>query len=113
MVVLQRFVDSNGGAIWCMAVNSIGTILAAGCEDGAVRLFDIADGNLEFIRAFEKQKGRVLSIAWTSDNNGIVTGSSHSTITMWDIKTGRAKKRMTVDRVKKEDTLVWSIASLP
>jgi U3 small nucleolar RNA-associated protein 4 len=96
-----------------MAVNSIGTILAAGCEDGAVRLFDIADGNLEFVRAFEKQKGRVLSIAWTSDNSSIVTGSSHSSITMWDVKTGRAKKRMTVDRVKKEDTLVWSIASLP
>lgn len=109
----ERFVDSNGGAIWCMAVNSIGTILAAGCEDGAVRLFDIADGNLEFMRAFEKQKGRVLSIAWTSDDNSIVTGSSHSNITMWDVKTGRAKKRMTVDRVKKEDTLVWSIASLP
>ncbi|CAM0136702.1 U3 small nucleolar RNA-associated protein [Umbelopsis sp. WA50703] len=108
----KRFVDSNGGAIWCLAVNSIGTLLAAGCEDGCVRLFDIADGNLEFIRAFDKQKGRILSIAWGVNDMTIVSGSSDSTIKVWDVKNGKSIQRMTVDRVKKEDTLVWSVAAL-
>lgn len=111
-ISLQRFVDSNGGAIWCLAVNSTGTLLAAGCEDGCVRLFDIADGNLEFIRGFDKQKGRILSIAWGVDNMTIVSGSSDSTIKVWDVKTGKSIQRMTVDRVKKEETLVWSVAAL-
>jgi U3 small nucleolar RNA-associated protein 4 len=96
-----------------MAVNSTGTVLAAGCEDGCVRLFDIADGNLEFMRAFDKQKGRVLSITWSTNNKFIIAGSSDSTIKVWDVKTGRSTQRMTVDRVKKEETLVWSVASLP
>lgn len=30
-------------------------MLAAGCEDGCVRLFDILDGGLDFMRAFDKQ----------------------------------------------------------
>lgn len=96
-----------------MAVNSTGTILAAGCEDGCVRLFDIADGNIEFIRAFEKQKGRVLSIAWSHSDKTIIAGSSDSTIKVWSVKTGKSIQRMTVDRIKKEETLVWSVASLP
>lgn len=49
--------DSNGGAVWCLAVNSTGTRLAAGCEDGCIRLFDIEDDGLEFIRSFTPQKG--------------------------------------------------------
>ena len=51
--------DSNGGAVWCLAVNSTGTRLAAGCEDGRIRLFDIENGRLEYIRSFSPQKGNV------------------------------------------------------
>ena len=56
--------DSNGGAVWCLAVNSTGTRLAAGCEDGRIRLFDIEDGRLDYMRSFAPQNGRVLSLAW-------------------------------------------------
>lgn len=50
--------DSNGGAVWCLAVNSNGTRLAAGCEDGCIRLFDISDGQFEYLRKFEQQNGK-------------------------------------------------------
>jgi hypothetical protein len=39
-----------------MAANHANTVLAVGCEDGCVRLFDIADGEMAFIRSFDMQK---------------------------------------------------------
>jgi len=50
-------VESNGGAVWCMAVNHSQTLLAAGCQDGCVRLFNIADGLLEYVKTLDKQDG--------------------------------------------------------
>jgi len=51
--------DSYGGPVWCMAANNAGTLLAIGCEDGCVRLFDLTDGDLSYKRSFEPQKGAV------------------------------------------------------
>ncbi|KAF9190734.1 U3 small nucleolar RNA-associated protein [Haplosporangium sp. Z 767] len=108
----RRSVDSHGGAVWCMATNHANTILAVGCEDGCVRLFDIADGELAFIRSFDKQKTRILSLAWSEDDTIMVTGSANSSIYKWDVELGRVVSRMTVDRVSGEDTLVWSVKIL-
>ncbi|KAG0000709.1 U3 small nucleolar RNA-associated protein [Entomortierella chlamydospora] len=108
----KRSVDSHGGAVWCMATNHANTILAVGCEDGCVRLFDIADGELAFIRSFDKQKTRILSLAWSQDDTVMVTGSANSSIYKWNVELGRVVSRMTVDRVSGEDTLVWSVKIL-
>ncbi|KAF9931218.1 U3 small nucleolar RNA-associated protein [Mortierella antarctica] len=108
----KRAVDSHGGAVWCMAVNHANTILAVGCEDGCVRLFDIADGELAFIRSFDKQKTRILSLAWSQDDLIMITGSANSSIYKWNVELGRVVSRMTVDRVSGEDTLVWSVKFL-
>ncbi|KAG0165311.1 U3 small nucleolar RNA-associated protein [Apophysomyces sp. BC1034] len=107
----KRSVDSNGGAVWCLAVNSTGTRLAAGCEDGRIRLFDISNNQFEYIRNLEPQKGRILSVAWSPDDDYIVSGGSDSAIRKWDVTTGSTIQRMTVDRVRKEPTLVWSVAA--
>ncbi|KAG0375769.1 U3 small nucleolar RNA-associated protein [Mortierella sp. AD032] len=108
----KRSVDSHGGAVWCMAVNHANTVLAVGCEDGCVRLFDIADGELTFIRSFDKQRTRILSLAWSQDDKIMVTGSANSSIYKWDVEQGRVVSRMTVERVPGEDTLVWSVKIL-
>ncbi|KAL9541470.1 hypothetical protein MBANPS3_009109 [Mucor bainieri] len=108
----KKSCDSNGGAVWCLAVNSKGTRLAAGCEDGCIRMFDIADGNLEYIRSFEPQKGRVLSVAWAPNDEYIVSGGSDSAIRTWNPHTGRTIHRMTVAKNRKEQTLVWAVAAL-
>ncbi|KAF9346676.1 U3 small nucleolar RNA-associated protein [Mortierella sp. AD094] len=108
----KRSVDSHGGAVWCMATNHANTVLAVGCEDGCVRLFDIADGELAFIRSFDKQKTRILSLAWSQDDTVMVTGSANSSIYKWNVELGRVVSRMTVDRVSGEDTLVWSVKIL-
>lgn len=108
----KKSCDSNGGAVWCLAVNSKGTRLAAGCEDGCIRMFDIADGALEYIRSFEPQKGRVLSVAWAPNDEYIVSGGSDSAIRTWNPLTGRTIHRMTVAKNRKEQTLVWAVAAI-
>jgi len=80
--------DSYGGAVWCIAVDATGTTLAAGCEDGSVRLFDLSDGSLRYIRSFEGQRGRILSVAWSSTGTMLVSGSAEGTIRVWNVPTG-------------------------
>jgi U3 small nucleolar RNA-associated protein 4 len=40
-LMLQETVDSFGGPVWALAMSPDGTRLAAGCEDGCVKLFDV------------------------------------------------------------------------
>lgn len=75
-------------------------------------MFDIADGALEFIRSFEPQKGRVLSVAWAPNDEYIVSGGSDSAIRTWSPQTGRTILRMTVAKNRKEQTLVWAVAAI-
>ncbi|KAI8996980.1 WD40-repeat-containing domain protein [Pilobolus umbonatus] len=108
----KKSCDSNGGAVWCLAVNSTGIRLAAGCEDGCIRLFNIADGNLEYIRSFAPQNGRVLSVAWAPNDSYIASGGSDSAVRIWDSATGQSLQRMTVSKKRNEQTLVWAVAAV-
>jgi hypothetical protein len=63
--------DSFGGPVWCLAANRDGDVLAAGCEDGCVRLFDIMDGGLSFMRAFDKQVWRSTAVLYVCACMGI------------------------------------------
>ncbi len=50
--------ESFGGAVWALAADHAGERLAAACEDGTVRLFNVADNNVDYVRALPKQKGK-------------------------------------------------------
>ena len=80
--------DSYGGPVWCLAASANREQLAAGCEDGCVRLFDVTDGGLHYARAFEKQSARILSVAWHEGGSVLVTGSADSKIYKWSVRTG-------------------------
>lgn len=120
-----------------MACNPMSTTLALGCEDGTIRLVNIADDRLTHLRRFDKIKCRILSLAWgppklkpqtrqnqnvSSDSDSeeeeewedswIVTGGSDSALRKWDAKTGRVLEKMGADKVKGEQTLVWAVGVL-
>eukprot|EP00794_Sanderia_malayensis_P018978 gene18978-20885_t len=108
-LIEKQTVDSNGGAVWSLAPSHKGDLLAAGCEDGAVRLFDIESGNLEPSRVLDKQEFRILCLAWSHCGGIIVTGSTDSTIQVYDLKSKRIISRISTDKLKQKNTLVWSI----
>jgi U3 small nucleolar RNA-associated protein 4 len=135
----QRTISSQGGSIWCMAVNPASSLLALGCEDGTVRLLSLANDTLSHFRRFDRVKCRLLSIAWgpptprpgaasvsaprnndgSSDDDDddddnwvdtwLVTGGSDSSIRKWDVSTGRVVDRMGTDKMRGERTLVWTV----
>lgn len=72
-----RTLSSQGGAIWSMAASPTGKYLAIGCEDGIVRLINVAGDSFEHVTAsrgtmekvavqsrMSRVASRILSLAW-------------------------------------------------
>ncbi|MBW0476531.1 hypothetical protein O181_016246 [Austropuccinia psidii MF-1] len=125
-------------AIWSLSVSPTSTKLAIGCDDGTIRIANIADNQLELIRKFNPCKTRLLSITWAisdyhqlipsssssstnqihnfcsvepSDSNlCLITGCADSSLRKWSFANGRCVGRMTVESLQGEQTLVWSVA---
>lgn len=107
--------DCNAGAIWSIAVSPEQDSLAVGCEDGSLVMVDVAGGPgvLEYKYVLTRQKSRILSVAFSGQNQ-VVGGCSDSTIKVWDCSQARGPilARMAVDRVRNEPSLVWSVLVL-
>ncbi|KAI7826470.1 WD40-repeat-containing domain protein [Kickxella alabastrina] len=111
-LVPKAIIDSNGGAVWCMATNHAQTKLAVGTEDGHIRIFDITDDKLMYQRCFDKINSRILSVAWSHDDSTIVTGSADSSVRIWTASTGHVVARMTLPKEGRDPTLVWAVTVL-
>lgn len=112
-LAVETIVDSFGGSVWCMALSNDGAFLAAGCEDGSVKLLDTSGGALEYARSFDKQEGRILSVDWDQDGQSLVSGGSDATIRVWNATTGKCRLRILVQSERNDPALVWSVKMLP
>ncbi|KAK3086816.1 hypothetical protein FSP39_023935 [Pinctada imbricata] len=102
--------SSNAGPLWCVASDSAGKYLAAGAEDGCVVLFDTDYNSLQYYKSFDRQEGRILSLAWNSTDDIIVTGGTDN-IRLWSVNSGHALQRLTLGRTdKNKETIVWCVA---
>ncbi|WP_049949671.1 pentapeptide repeat-containing protein [Sorangium cellulosum] len=74
----------------CNAVawSRLGDLLAAGHEDGSVRLWDAVTG--QAIRAMHGHLGAAMSVAFSPDGLLLASGSSDNTVRLWEVRTGRA-----------------------
>lgn len=108
-------VEAYGGPIWTISSNSQGTLLAVGCEDGTVKIFDILEDRIQFQRNLDRQKGRVISLSWHPSGTLIAAGMMDM-IRIFDAETGQATHRLLVERgvgaSKSKEVVVWSIAFL-
>eukprot|EP00731_Ephydatia_muelleri_P031736 Em0023g243a len=95
-----------------MCANSDQSMLAAGCEEGQVRLVEILSDGLCHVRGLDKQEGRILSLAWHPSGEFIVTGGADGTIRKYDVTCGRSVLRITLERYGPQSTLVWSVKCL-
>ena len=103
-------VDSQGGAIWSMAVFE--DQVAIGCEDGFIRIFQFSAHPLDlcYQKTLERHDGRILSLDWKQDR--LVAGSDQSTCRVYDSTTGKSLLRMTFDALKDQPTIVWDLKML-
>ncbi len=102
-----------------VAFDPKGLLLATGCHDGKVRLFDIAKGNVvkEIDAHTKAEPSPVYSVLWANDGKRLISCSMQGSIKAWDIPSGamayeiKAYKEKEADNGHKEG--VFSLAISP
>lgn len=96
--------EDDSGIFWSMAFSPDGRLLASGCEDAIVRLWDPATGTLT--QTLEGHSRRVRSVAFSPDGRLLASGSDDATVRLWDPVTGILIRTWNVD--KSVDALRYS-----
>lgn len=107
--------DAYGGPIWTISSNTQGTLLAVGCEDGTVKIFEILEEGIQFQRNLDRQKGRVISLSWHPSGSLIAAGMMDM-IRIFDAETGHATHRLLVEKgigtSSSREVVVWGVVFL-
>ncbi|KAF7646187.1 hypothetical protein LDENG_00192030 [Lucifuga dentata] len=108
-------VEAYGGPTWTIGSNSQETLLAIGCEDGTVKLFELLEDRIQFQRNLDRQKGRIISLSWHPTGQLIAVGMMDM-IKIFNAETGHATHRLLVERgvgaSKSREVVVWSVIFL-
>ncbi|GFH21916.1 WD_REPEATS_REGION domain-containing protein, partial [Haematococcus lacustris] len=90
--------ESGAGAIWSLSAQPVSSVrpgfahpLAAGCDDGSVRLFvvEAGEGGAHYERTLARLQGRVLAVAWHPSGLALVAGGADGCIHALDAATGK------------------------
>ncbi|KAG8754926.1 hypothetical protein FRC12_011050 [Ceratobasidium sp. 428] len=101
----------------CIAQSPIDTIVAVGCEDGAIRLWDVLTSQLIETMS-SSRSGRIKSLAYSPDGSRIASVSSNG-VHIWDVDTGQLIEALEApfafmdDFDNDYDAVVWLIMYLP
>ncbi|XP_068115701.1 U3 small nucleolar RNA-associated protein 4 homolog isoform X2 [Hyperolius riggenbachi] len=108
-------IDAFGGPLWSIAASPSGSQLAVACEDGSVKLFSITPERIVFEKSLDRQKGRILSLAWHPSGSHIVAGSVN-VIKVFNVSSGRLLQVLKLDRRlltgQKRECVPWALAVL-
>jgi RNA polymerase sigma factor (sigma-70 family) len=75
-----------------VAVSRDGRLVAAGGDDGLVRLHELATGNE--VRLLRGHQDRISSLLFTPDGKTVISGSWDGTVRLWDSATGQQRQRL-------------------
>jgi U3 small nucleolar RNA-associated protein 4 len=125
-----KHLHCNGGVIWSISAQprrsasevpeeerdddeALSQKVVVGTEDGTLQLLSTAGGKgqLTFVKNLARAgtaKSRVLSLVW-KDRDTVVAGMADSQIRVWDVRSGRSIGRMSVNRERRKEVLVWAV----
>lgn len=108
--VLQGVVWPHKETSTCLAFNADGSLLAAGGEDGRIRLWDVASGRL--VRILAGQGNDVLAVAFHPSQPLLASAGRDGTVTLWDVNTGATRSSLgPID--SKKPVAMYSLAFSP
>jgi WD40 repeat protein len=81
-----------------VAFSSDGTLLAAACSDGVIRLWDVASGNLR--RPLLGHVGAVRHVAFAPDGRTLASLGDDNVLNLWHLGTGQ--RLFSLDRPRHE-----------
>ncbi|AGP33676.1 serine/threonine-protein kinase [Sorangium cellulosum] len=83
----KRVLQIDGASARTLSSSPGGNYLAAGCDDGAIRLWDTAGWELKYRLIAHRM--RVASMAFDPRGEIVVSGSSDGTVLVWEAASGR------------------------
>ena len=93
----QNYPEENDGTLDCITMaitcqfNRFGTLLAVGCNDGRVVIWDfLTRGIAKIIQAHVHP---VCSLSWSRSGQRMVSASTDNTVSIWDVLTGECDQR--------------------
>jgi WD40 repeat protein/serine/threonine protein kinase len=85
--IRPRFALPPGdGAIWSVAFDPAGDLLATASEGGTVKFWDAREGTVRGILNNQKYKSPIRSIAFNNDGTRLATASEDGFVRLWDVK---------------------------
>ena len=98
---------SENRQIRCMQFSPDGSVLAVGCGDGTITLWNVVSRKATRIHSHD---GPVLSLAFSPDGHWIATGSSdRQKLRLWNVRDGESVRKTFTGQVGD----VWSLAFAP
>jgi WD40 repeat protein len=108
---LNRLPDSSF-SVMSLAVDPNGRRLAAGGEDGRIRVWDLRSGKLAF-PLLAGHSGKVFAVAFGTDETRLASGDSRGSMALWELNEPQ-RGRMVTFRIKDEKPpSIWKVACDP
>lgn len=83
------------GEVHTVRYSPDGKLMATGCEDGTIRVWDPETGELD--KALIGHDGAVRDLSWAPDSRQLASGSVDDTVRVWDVPSGRETQETEVD----------------
>jgi small GTP-binding protein len=86
-VKLLRTLEGHQDAVWSVAFDPQGEMLASGSRDSTVKLWEARSGKL--LRTLEGHQGGVYSVAFELQGETLASGSGDKTVKLWEARSGK------------------------
>ncbi|RWA05589.1 hypothetical protein EKO27_g9520 [Xylaria grammica] len=88
--VRYQMLEGHTGVVIAVAFSHDGEMLVSGSEDGTIRVWDVATGELQ--KTIEPQMEHVYAVAFSPDNKTLAVGGyiggGDGAVSLWDVATG-------------------------